>query len=77
MCYIISWASTTEKVLRVNSKGEPIDTSGNAYTTTANTTAIPSSAYTYNEVFVPSNGTNKFTFDEVYRSALRDIYTKI
>jgi len=63
--------------LRTNSNGEPINASNDAYLTTANVTAIPSSAYTYNTVFVPSNGTNKFTFAEVYRTALRDIYQKI
>lgn len=67
--------STTKKVLQVNSNGDPTNTKGSAYST--GTVKITKAEYVYNDVHVPSNGTNEFTFNEVYRTALRGVFSDV
>lgn len=74
-CYDVTWAATTTKVLLVNSNGEPMNSKGSIYS--SGTTKLTKAEYVYNDVHVASNGTNTFTFTEVYRTALRSIFGEI
>jgi len=70
-CYTVTWASSSERVLATNSAGQPLNSAGSPYVA-GTTTLIPKEDYTYTTVHLPSNGTNEFSFSEVYRTALRD-----
>jgi hypothetical protein len=72
-CYTVTWASSTEHVLATNSAGQPINAAGSPYVA-GTTTLIGKDEYTYTTVHLPSNGTNEFSFDDVYRAAIRDVF---
>lgn len=61
-CFDVTWASTTKKILKVDSNGNPVNTKGSPYSNAAAKIKITKDEYVYSDEFVPSNGTNTFTW---------------